>query len=287
MILIADGGSTKCDWVALDETGEIAFRTRTPGLNPSVLSTQKLHLHLTESEEITYAKSHIKQLYFYGAGCGTDKNQSRLEEFFKKFFKPDHCEVRGDLHAACYSVTLEPGLVCILGTGSNSCYFDGVEVYTRMPALGYMLMDEASGNYFGKQLIRDYFYKRMPGDLAKKFSIDFDLRPHNIQMNLYKKSGANAYLAEFSRFIFENDPSCAYFENLVASGIRKFIENRVLTYKESANVPVHFVGSIAYFSRDIITRVLPEYGLIQGNIIRHPIDGLIRSFQKRIKNNMI
>src|SRR5699024_7072087 len=125
MTLIADGGSTKCDWVLLDRDGEIIFKSRTKGLNPSILTTHELHKRIAESEEIAHVNNEVEQVYFYGAGCGTEKRRIRLKRFFEKYFRRAKCEVQEDIVAACLSVTDEPGIVCVLGTGSNSCYFDG------------------------------------------------------------------------------------------------------------------------------------------------------------------
>src|SRR5690625_3728744 len=173
MILIADSGSTNCDWVLLDNYGGIVFRTNTRGLNPDILTTQELHKRVANSEEIAHVKQDIDAVYFYGAGCGTEKNKKRLKRFFEKYFRYATCHVHADLMAACLSVTNEPGIVCVLGTGSNSCYFDGEQSIPTAPSLGYILMDEGSGNYFGKELLREYFYKRMPPDLAKKFRTEY------------------------------------------------------------------------------------------------------------------
>jgi N-acetylglucosamine kinase-like BadF-type ATPase len=189
--------------------------------------------------------------------------------------------------AAVYAATTEPGIVCILGTGSNSSYYDGEKVVTNVASLGYTLMDEASGNYFGKRLLRDYFYKKMPAVLASEFEKRFNLDPDEIKVNLYKKPNPNMYLASFAEFIFnpgdERPISTGdingYFYKLISEGMLKFIEYRILSYKEAQHVPIHFIGSIAYFSESIIRDCMKPYHLELGNIIRRPIDGLIAYYK--------
>ena len=180
MILIADGGSTKADWILLDKEGEQVFKTRTGGLNPAVFSEDLMKARLNDNEDLYSVKEQVTNVYFYGAGCGTEKPTALLKSIFESFFKNAEVVVKEDTYAAAYAVTSEPGIVCILGTGSNSCYFDGENVDVRIFSLGYILMDEASGNYFGKKLLRDYYYGKMPSDIAKLFEEQFNLEADHI-----------------------------------------------------------------------------------------------------------
>ena len=253
MILIADGGSTKCDWVLLDDSCEKVLKTRTKGLNPAVVEPDELESRIRENTELVGLFKTVKKVDFYGAGCGA---------------------------AAVYAATDKPGIVCILGTGSNSCYFDGKDIHMEVDSLGYALMDEASGNYFGKRLIRDYFYKKMPDKLAKEFEKRFDLNTDVIKLNVYKRPNPNTYLASFAEFIFTSEEVNGYFYKLISEGMFKFIENKILCYKEAQHVPIHFIGSIAHFSEDIIRDCMKPYHLELGNIIRRPIDGLIDYYKR-------
>lgn len=282
MVLIADGGSTKADWILLDKSGEQIFKTRTEGLNPAVFSEALLKSRIEENEDLTKCKNEVDEVYFYGAGCGTEKPTLLLKSIFESFFTNAKVVVKEDTYAAAYAVTTKPGMVCILGTGSNSCYFDGENVDVRIASLGYVLMDEASGNYFGKKLIRDYYYGKMPAELAKKFSEQFNLEADVIKRNIYKEANPNTYLAHFAEFIFKNEQN-TYFNKVLRKGIKEFFKNRILPYKEAKTVPVHFVGSIAYFAKDIIADVA-KYHLIElGEIVRRPIDGLIEYHRAKIK----
>jgi len=280
MILLADGGSTKCDWILLDDEGEIVFKTRTEGLNPAVFEISLLEKRVKKNKELTDYRDKIDMVHFYGAGCGTKKPAAELKKIFEDFFfNATEVLVKEDMVAAVYAVTSEPGIVCILGTGSNSCYFDGDEIKMTVESLGYILMDEASGNYFGKRLIRDYYYKRMPQGVAAEFEKRFNLDADDIKENLYKKENPNTYLASFAEFIFTSERN-GYFYKIITEGFQEFVENRVLCFPEAQNVPVHFIGSIAYFSEDIIRAAVWPYHLTVGNIVRRPIDGIIDYYRK-------
>ena len=284
MILITDGGSTKCDWILLDSNGDIALKTRTPGLNPAVLSEDELIDRIQSNEELASISDKVKQLDFYGAGCGTKSPVELLKKVLNNLFPNTKISVNEDMVAAVYAASTDPGIVCILGTGSNSCYYDGNKVHMSMESLGYILMDEASGNYFGKRLIRDYFYKRMPIKLAMEFEKKFNLDADFIKMSLYKNPNPNRYLASFAEFIFTSEEVNGYFYKLISEGVTKFLECRVLCFKEAQTVPIHFIGSIAHFSEDIIRDCMEPYHLELGNIIRRPIDGLIEHYKKNILN---
>lgn len=282
MTLITDGGSTKCDWVLLDSEGEIVFRTTTPGLNPAVSPRDELSHHISTNDSLRSVFQEVKKVDFYGAGCGTATPRSILTDVLEILFPQAKVTVSEDLRAAVFAVTSRPGIVCILGTGSNSCYYDGKNIYAPVPALGFILMDEASGNYFGKRLLRDYFYQRMPKDIAVLFANEYNLDADAIKVNLYKNPNPNAYLASFAEFIFKQPPEISYFQNLIKNGIFEFIDCRVIPFENAHKVPIHFIGSVAYFAEDIIKECLAERNLKLGNILQRPIDGLIEHYRKII-----
>ncbi|TRZ44435.1 N-acetylglucosamine kinase [Robertkochia solimangrovi] len=277
MILIADGGSTKCDWIITGEDGNDIQKCRTTGINPSLV-TKKMALEILSGAPLLMEyKNLIGQVYFYGAGCGLEKYQNVLKKVFDNFFEnAEVIRVREDLDAAVYSCTTSPGIVSILGTGSNCCYFDGKNIETRMPSMGYTLMDDASGNNLGKRLLRAYYFKQMPQYLADAFELAYDVDPGKVKKRLYKKSHPNAFLATYARFIFEH-PEDEFLQGILKDSIRSFADTHLhLFAKEAEQVPVHFVGSIAYYARKAIIEVLrDEYGMTCGNFIRRPIDGLL------------
>ncbi len=280
MILIADGGSTKADWIAL-QTDRILFKTRTRGLNPAILSETQLKERIVNNFELMQNAEKVMEVYFYGAGCGTPKPTQKLKRILQEIFPLAKIEVAEDMLAAVYAASGgDEAIVCILGTGSNSCYYDGKLMYKNVNSLGYILMDEASGNYFGKKLLQDYFYQRMPKLIARDFERKYNLDEDEIKKNLYQKDAPNAYLGQFAEFMFAHKDE-AYIRNLLANGFREFIENRVLPYKKAQEAPIYFIGSIAHFFEPVLQEVASEYGLKINGVIRRPIDNLIAYHLKK------
>jgi N-acetylglucosamine kinase-like BadF-type ATPase len=175
----------------------------------------------------------------------------------------------------------DPAIVCILGTGSNSSYFDGETIQSNAVSLGYIVMDEASGNYFGKRLIRNYFYKVMPPYMAEKFEKEFNLEPDHIKFNLYRQPNPNTYLANFASFMFhyKEDP---YVLNLMEDGFDAFFRSRVLPYNKDKSTPIYFIGSIAYYFSDILEKVAAKHDLKITGVIQRPIHNLIEYHKKNL-----
>ncbi len=285
MILIADGGSTKVDWVALNENKQDIFRTRTKGLNPALLTAEQLESCIVNNFELTKNAGQVKEVYFYGAGCGTPEPTAKLEKVLQKIFPNAKIEVAEDMLAAVYAASGgEEAIVCILGTGSNSCYFDGQKMYQNVPSLGYILMDEASGNYFGKKLIQDFYYKQMPKEIAKDFLQKYNLDADEIKRNLYQSDSPNTYLGQFAEFMFEHKEH-PYIRSLIAKGFEEFIEKKVLPYPKAKEVPVYFIGSIAYFFHPVLQETARKYGLHIKDVIRRPIERLVDYHKNKIINS--
>ncbi len=273
MILITDSGSTKCDWILYENDEPI--RVRTNGLNPAILKKKELKKNITENAELSKYKDLVTSIYFFGAGCGTEKNQKKLNTILTSFFTKAKSIVKEDIMAAVWATTKDPAVVCILGTGSNCCYYDGKNIHSKTPSLGYIVMDEGSGNYFGKELLKSYFYKQMPDELRFSFEKNFNLETENLVKKLYQSATPNKYLADFARFLFENNEH-PFAIKLLSDGMDKFVENHILQYSdELKTVPLHFVGSIAYHAQDIIALALKKKGLKASKFIRRPIDNLI------------
>ena len=279
MIFIVDSGSTKCDWLAIDSKGnQLLEKQRTKGMNPAILTKRKLYSTIKKNPVISEVKNDITHIFFYGAGCGTAKPRQLLEEVLHDFFPNAEAVVKEDTSAAVYATadsSLNPAVVCILGTGSNCSYFNGETIEQRVDSLGFSMMDDASGNYFGRQLIRDYYFNHMPQKLKLSFSEKYNMDSDFIKYNLYKQPNPNAYMASFAEFMFLNKDS-EYIVNVIKDGIRLFAKNMILQYKDVLqSVPVHFAGSIAYFSQDEIKEVANEIGFTVGNFERRPIEGLV------------
>ncbi|WP_066218626.1 BadF/BadG/BcrA/BcrD ATPase family protein [Formosa haliotis] len=280
MILIVDSGSTKSDWIAVDKNGkQLLEKIRTSGINPAILSEKKLRKILKKSEALSEHKKDVSHVFFYGAGCGTEKPKQLLKGILEDFFVNAEITVDEDTMAAVYSTINTPteaAVVCILGTGSNCSYFDGTNLHQRVKSLGWSLMDDASGNYYGKQLIRDYYFNKMPEAIRVAMADKYNLEADYIKYNIYKQPNPNAFLASFAEFMFLNKDS-EYIQNLIKNGIRLFANNMIMQYKEELKtVPVHFAGSIAFFAKDEILAVAKEMNFTVGNFTRRPIEGLAK-----------
>ncbi len=287
MILIVDSGSTKCDWIAVNKEGQQLFeKIRTKGMNPAILSKKKLLKTIKKNEILNDNRTQVTHVFFYGAGCGTERPRLMLKELLESFFENAKVEVKEDTYAAVFSTIStenEAAVVCILGTGSNCSYYDGNTIHQRVHSLGYSVMDDASGNYFGRQLLRDYFFKHMPEALRVSFADRYNVDSDFIKYNLYKQPNPNAYLASFAEFMFLNKDS-DYVKNLILSGIRLFTKNMIMQFKdELVTAPVHFAGSIAFFSSDEINQVAREFNFTVGNIVRRPIEKLVDYHIKKLK----
>ncbi len=276
MLLVADGGSTKVDWIAIDKNQNEVFRTQTQGLNPNVVSLPELKSRIDNCLELKNNKENIKQIFFYGAGCGTDTPKKALNDILSDYFSESKkVVVEEDILGAVYAAASnQKSIVCILGTGSNSCYYDGENVEYISPSLGYTVMDEASGNYYGKRLLRDYFYKKMPTDIAELFRQEYNLNPDDIKHHLYKVDNPNTYLATFAKFMFLHQEN-KYIKKLVRNGFKKFFNFHILGYNKKKNTPIYFIGSIAYYFRNILEEVAAKNDLKISGVIRKPIENLI------------
>ncbi|WP_010517387.1 hypothetical protein [Croceivirga radicis] len=283
MILIVDSGATKSDWIALDEKGDQIFMTQTLGLSPEVLTREVIEDRLANNFELAKNREKVTHLYFYGAGCGTDRMKVFLKSIFGEFFPNAKADVKEDTYAAIYATTKigEQGIVCILGTGSNCSYYDGHQLFQKVTALGYILMDDGSGNFFGRKLLRDYYYHKMPQDLGIKFNKEYNLDADHIKEHLYKQPNPNTYLATFARFIIENKEH-PYCKGVIEKGLQQFVNNNIMQFELATKVPVHFVGSIAHFLEEELTQVLERNDLIKGVVHRRPIEGLVKFHQSTI-----
>ncbi len=280
MRLIVDSGSTKTDWIAIDDSGNILFETQTLGLNPQVLSEDIVEERIINNYELYRIRNEVDSTFFYGAGCGTEPPRKLMEGVLKSIFQNSTISVKEDTYAAVYAITDpgKPSIVCILGTGSNCSFYDGETVHQKITALGYILMDDASGNYFGRQLIRDYYFNKIPKALSDSFAEEFNLGAEEIKTNLYKKSNPNTYLATFAKFVIvnKNEP---YIQGLINKGLVLFIENQITQFDNAKELPIHFIGSISYFLKEELEAKLISYGLTLGKILKKPIEGLVSYHQ--------
>tara|TARA_R110001606_G_scaffold397423_1_gene573822 strand:- start:1650 stop:2501 length:852 start_codon:yes stop_codon:yes gene_type:complete len=283
MILIADGGSTKVDWITLNTNREEVFRVKSLGLNPAVVSENELQKRISTISQLITIKDEITEIHFYGAGCGTPIPVKILKGILESIFSNAKIVVAEDMLAAVYAASgKEPAIVCILGTGSNSCYFNGENLEMKTASLGYTIMDEASGNYFGKILLRDFYYETMPKTIAKKFKNEFNLDVDTVKFHLYRQENPNMYLASFAKFMFEHKEE-KYIRKIIKKGFKTFFKYRILPLNKSSETPIYFIGSIAFYFRDILEGVANKYNLKITDIIQRPIDNLLEYH----KNNIV
>lgn len=284
MILIVDSGSTKTDWIGIDDSGKVTFESQTLGLNPQVLDRNIIKERIVNNYDLYKYRKDIDELYFYGAGCGTEPPRILIKKVFEDvFINANEISVKEDTYAAIYATSTsgEKSIVCIIGTGSNCTYFDGNDVVQKVTSLGYILMDDASGNYFGRQLLRDYYFNIIPDEISKKFESEYDLKAETIKDKLYKQPNPNTYLAKFAKFLINNKDS-EYSQTLIRKGFQSFIERQILQFSDAKEVLIHFSGSISFYLKEELELCLKEYGLSAGNIIRRPIEGLLKYHQKSL-----
>ena len=275
MILVADSGSSKTDWL-LAIPQQDAQQFRTAGLNPYFLSEKEIVKVLQDQggELITRA-AEITEIYFFGAGCSSpDRHEivsNALSQLFTKSFISVDSDLLGSAYATCGH---DKGLCCVLGTGSNISLFDGEETHAGKHGLGFVLGDEGSGTWFGKALITDFLYGKMPEDVSKKFNDQYHLDKDVVIKNVYQKPGANSYLASFARFLSEIRET-EYAQALLSAGLVEFIDTNIKSYPQYNRYKCNFVGSIAYVFADELTALCKSNGVRVGKIIKQPIHDLM------------
>ncbi len=276
MKLLVDSGSTKADWIAIDDAGKVLFTTQSLGLNPEVLNKEEIISRLNERFDISHNAKEVNSLFFYGAGCGTDRMKNFLTEVFQNYFPNAKVTVHEDTYAAVYATTPknEKAIVCILGTGSNCSYFDGTVLHQKVQSLGYIAMDDCSGNRFGRHLLRGYYFNKMPADLAKEFETTYNVQPDPVKNNLYKEPNPNAYLATFAKFLIKHKDT-DFCKKYIFEEMESFVENYIKQFDNYQEVPVHFIGSIAFYLKEELEEILSKHNIKIGNVLRRPIDGLI------------
>lgn len=286
MIVIVDGGSTKCDWVLLNDAGEFHSKTQTIGFNPNIIDVEKVPTELEKNNELKDHKYTIKHVFFYGSGCGVEENRKKVENALKKFFVHANVSAKEDLIAAAYSAyTGKPAIVCILGTGSNSCFFDGKDIRLELPSLGFLIGDDGSGCALGKIILKNYFMKKLPPDLHEEFEKTYNLGIDELIRNMYHNPRANAYLADFSKFIIDRKEH-PFLQHLVFNELKNFLDFQVLPYEESKTCEINFIGSIAYYYEDILRAAAAEYHLNIGKIVQKPIESLVEYHRNYIIPNL-
>ena len=272
--LLADAGSTKTDWLLRDNQGD-ALRFHTDGMNPSLLTDDEIR-HILTTQLLPQVEGFlIEQVDFYGAGCRGEAAE-RMKNLLGEVVGARNITVESDmLGAARMLCGNNSGIVCILGTGANSCLYDGQQISQQTPALGFILGDEGSGAVLGRRLIGDIFKGQLPEDLCKDFLLDYPLTMDELIRRVYRTSAPNQYLASFTPFLSKNIHRTE-IQELIRDEFHRFIRRNVLAYLAytTAHPPIHFVGSIASVFQTQLSEVVAQYDFTLGKVVRQPIDAL-------------
>jgi glucosamine kinase len=279
--VIADSGSTKTDWVLLQD-GQAVADVTTQGLNPYYTGQDEI-ISVVQFEVMPAFNSFLNnavldEVHFYGSGCSVEQQIALVRQALLVVFSVKEVFVYHDMLGAARALCQQDqGLVCILGTGSNSCFYDGQQITASRPAPGYVLGDEGGGSYLGKQLIRDFIYGNMPQELKSYLAEELSLTIPDIYENVYKRQLPNRYLASFAVFIGQelNGKFESYFYPLVEQSFQSFFDCHVLRYEQAHVVPINAIGSIAFYFQEMLQVVASNNGCSLGKIVKTPMEGLI------------
>ncbi|RVU01328.1 N-acetylglucosamine kinase [Mucilaginibacter limnophilus] len=275
MILVADSGSSKTDWL-LSIPNQEPQPFRTDGLNPYFLSEKEItKLVQNQAKDMLVYADEITEVYFFGAGCSSPDRHEIVSNALSPLFPNAFISVDSDLLGSAYATCgNEKGLCCVLGTGSNISFFDGTDIHDSYYGLGYVLGDEGSGTWFGKALVTDYLYGNMPPEVQSKFGAEFKLNKEVVIRNVYQKPKANSYLASFTKFLYKVRET-EYAQDLLRRGLTEFIETNIKNHTQYHRYKCHFVGSIAFVFADELRLLCEEHNIRVGKIIRQPINDLL------------
>jgi len=272
--LIADSGSTKTEWCLIGRNKNKTIITQ--GLCPYFLTADQIADVMTNELVPAIKTSHPTQIFFYGTGCKDPANARLVTRAIRKVFKDSKIQVEHDLIGAARALCgREKGVACILGTGSNSCYYNGKKIIKNSPGLGYVLGDEGSGAYLGKKVIQYFLYNTFEPDLMDRFHLKYNTNAADILEAVYKKPLPNRYLSGFVPFLVENRGHFM-IENIIEDGFNDFFFNHIFKYAESWTLPVNFTGSVAYGFRDVLKDMCSSYELQLGKVLKNPMEGLIK-----------
>jgi len=274
MKLIADSGSTSTTWVLLDK--KVIEKHDTGGFNPYYMATEKLDKILAGELLPELSAAGIKQIFYYGSGCSTEKNCAIVSASLSRYFPEAKIEIQHDLLAAARALLgRDEGIACILGTGSNSCAYDGMQITANVPSLGYMFGDEGSGAYIGRKFLEAYLKKKLAGEVMQAFDNEFGLSLEDILRSVYNVGNPSGYMASFTHFLSKHEHHDDVRE-IIYESFTAFFNESVSKYPRYKQMPVSFVGSVAYYFRHILNQAAWQSGITIGKIEQAPMDGLVR-----------
>lgn len=276
MILLADSGSTKTDWLLLDDEGQQVTRFASVGFNPFYQS-QAIIAEGLRAEVVPNVSGLVQEVHFYGAGCADEATSRPAHDALAAAFPGAALAVHSDLLAAARGLCGRgAGIACILGTGSNNCLYDGEKIVNNSGSLGFWLGDEGSGGYLGKRLVVHYLHDELPAELHEAFRVAYpDIARLSVLDRAYKQPFPNRYFAAFAPFLSQH-LAHPFIKSLVQDAFRVFLNIYVVRHPGSDSLPVHFTGSVAHRFEAILKGVLDEKGLQLGSIQKSPMPGLVR-----------
>jgi glucosamine kinase len=278
MILIADSGSTKTTWCIIDGNNDVE-KCITAGINPFLQSEKGIAVTL--KNEFSLGKGPFREIYFYGAGCANPEKNDKVRRPLGSFFGEAQIFVGSDLMAAARSLCgRNPGIAAILGTGSNSCFYDGTEIKKHVSPLGYILGDEGSGTVLGRKLLSDILKNQLPAEICTKFYDEYKYSPAEILDKVYRQPFPNRFMAQFTHFLAGNIAHPAIIK-LVKQSFTEFFNRNIRQFPEAATMPVNVTGSIGWFFRDILNEAASDSGFRTGIITRDPMEGLLDYHRKQ------
>lgn len=279
MIVVVDSGSTKSDWVVIDR-GTVVDRVKTEGTNPFFQSSEQIDAVVRGQLLPQIEGVAVSEIYFYGAGCAFPEKIAVVSGVLSRIFPEATVEVGSDLLAASRALCgREAGIACIMGTGSNSCFYNGEAIESNVSPLGYMLGDEGSGAVLGRLLVSDYLKRQLPEYLREEFAKEYPISQAEIMERVYKRPLPNRFLASFTPFLkmhIDDD----HIRGIVEGSFTQFIKRNILQYSEAKGLPIHFVGSIAYHFAPQLEAVIGAHSLKMGAIMQSPMEGLINFHTK-------
>ena len=274
MILIADGGSTKTNWCLVNADGT-RFHFNTEGYNPEFMGTAAILASLRASLPDALVPADVTELHYYGASISSPAKVAVVAEAMRAVFTQARAHVDHDLLAAARALLgRRAGFAAILGTGTNSCVYDGRVITHTVDSLGYFLGDEGSGSFIGKRLLREYLREQLPGGLQQAFRDAYGLGREEILDRLYNQPLPNRFLASFAKFAYDHN-NVSYCRQLVLDGFEAFFQNILAHYPDYTAHTFNCIGSVGYNFRDALTQVMTSHGMAVGKILRSPIDDLV------------
>jgi N-acetylglucosamine kinase-like BadF-type ATPase len=270
MILVADSGSTNTDWIILDQ-GKITLSFKTKGFNPYFTTSEEVFAEIKSQTPKEIGINGISNIYFYGSGCSSEDMNNVILNGLSQYFTNSVIEINHDLLAAARALFLnESGIAVILGTGANTCMYNGKDITKNIPSLGFILGDEGGGDYMGKLFITDFLYGNLPEDISTDFSKKYKLSKDEILQKVYKENYPNRFLASFTEFILIHS-SNSYINNIIKKTFRDLFKIHICKYKDYQEHKIRVTGSIGYHFRKQLIEVAAEFNSEIDLIEQNPI----------------